>query len=86
MGALWTYYRVVLKGSGGAYLLRSTAQSRARIFGIQVDEHGDTIISESGGPQIQAFDRAGVQEMTPLVLLGGRLVSAQPKTTDAPRE
>lgn len=76
MGGFWTYYKVVLKETGGAFLLRSTAQSRARIFGIQVDERGNTMLSEGGAPRVQAFDRAGIQEITPLVMSGGLLVSA----------
>ena len=88
MGTLWPYYRVVLKGTGGAFLLRSTGESGSRILGFEVDEHGKTLILEDGAPRLQVVDRAWLKEMTPLVLLGGQLVSGAPtarESNHAPR-
>jgi hypothetical protein len=82
MGTLWTYYKVVLKGTGGAVLLRSAGASRSRFFGFEVDEHGKSLYMEDGKPRLLAVDRTRIQEMTPLVLLGGRLVSTAPRASD----
>jgi hypothetical protein len=83
MGTLWPYYRVVLESTGEALLLRSAGASRSRILGFEVDEHGRTLHLEDGAPRFQAVDRAGLREMIPLVLLGGQLVSAEPKARSA---
>lgn len=78
MGTLWTYYKVVLKDTAGAFLLRSAGASESRILGFEVDNHGKTLRLEDGGPRFMAVERAGIQEMTPLVLFGGQLVSGGP--------
>ncbi|TLZ44624.1 MAG: hypothetical protein E6K19_03900 [Methanobacteriota archaeon] len=76
MGALWTYYWIVLRGSGGGLLFRLTGETASGISGLEVDENGKDVRSGDGDLRFHAFERAEIDEMRPLVLLSGRLVPA----------
>jgi hypothetical protein len=85
VGALWTYYRIVLKGSEEGLLFRLTGETKDRIFGLEVDEKGKSVRSAGGDHRFRGIERAGIQEMTPMALLSGRLVPADVMPRKDPR-
>jgi hypothetical protein len=85
MGALWTYYWIVLRGTDGGLLFRLTEETTNRISGLEVDENGKDVRSVNGDLRFHAFERAGIEEMRPLVLLSGRLVPADVMPGKDPR-
>jgi hypothetical protein len=80
MGTLWTYYRITLKEKSGGLFFRLTGEMHDRIFGFEVDESGKAVRDEKGGVRFHVFDRANLEEMRPLALLGGRLVPGNVKS------
>jgi hypothetical protein len=74
---LWTYYKVTLGRDGGAFLLRLTGESGGHIFGVEVDDQGQSLRRTDGTLRFHVLDRRAVSEIMPLTLLAGRLIAAE---------